>query len=119
MKFEWSQYIEVADSLGEIAEQRQENQEAFYRAGISRAYYAAFHMTKLAFDFESSFGSEHARLLVFLNEGTSQKKKKIRKILSRLKVGRVQADYHERPKVTKNDLQISLRDARKILEMLG
>jgi uncharacterized protein (UPF0332 family) len=119
MKFNWSQYIDVADSLGKMANQREEGREAFYRAGISRSYYAAFNVTKSALDFDSPQGREHDRLIAYLLEQDSSEMKKIGHMLKRLRIKRVDADYRQTSPITENDLLLSIRNSRQILDMLG
>ena len=98
MKFNWTDYLFLAQELAEKATDGVVSKEAKLRASISRAYYAAFWR---AINFHQDEGKSIPRTnkhLFASNEfcGSPERiRKKLGKTLSRLSDLRVGADYKE------------------------
>ena len=132
MKFDWSNYLEVAETLYNevISTSIQVNSasinEAKVRSCISRAYYSAFCLTRNYLrDFE---GYSNLKTLKFnvhnyvIEELRNSKKRDFNKlgiILERLRLLRVEVDYQDMvsfnliPKAKQ-----ALKDAKKVVQLL-
>ncbi|MBF2057096.1 MAG: HEPN domain-containing protein [Cyanobacterium sp. T60_A2020_053] len=97
MKFDWSEYLKLAQELIES-----ETNEAKQRSAISRAYYAVFcyarNYLKDYLDFQSRRGeNEHQTVAEEFKTYDSQNRKmrEIGNDLSRLRLDRNKADYED------------------------
>ncbi|NQU04588.1 MAG: HEPN domain-containing protein [Calditrichaeota bacterium] len=99
MSFDWEEYKTLAEHLHNNPDE--EIEDAYYRTAISRAYYAAFHITlhkmMKKYRFTSLTSNAHVRLLNFLKEKKSDNPVigKAWKNLKRLKDQRQSADYDD------------------------
>jgi hypothetical protein len=94
MAFDWKDYVDLSRFLQQQAPHA-ENQEAFFRTAISRAYYAAFCHVRNHEHRQSGFtprndGDDHGRLREHLKKG---KMAGIGKRLQRLREWRNECDY--------------------------
>ncbi len=127
MSFNWDDYKKLAEHLYNDPDSA--IPEAYYRSAISRAYYAAFHITKKKmidhYGFISRTSNAHSRLLDFLRE------KKIDNPiigeawinLKRLRVRRESADYDDEYSYEYHDLARSsgfaLSYCERVLEAIS
>ena len=97
MTFDWSQYLNIAKELADIAT-TPANQEAKLRDAISRAYYAAFilarnHLRDKEGHLIPKTGDAHNYVWEQFNLSTDSARKSLSKKLNRLRMYRNQADY--------------------------
>ena len=132
MKFDWSNYLEVAETLYNevISTSNQANSasinEAKVRSCISRAYYSAFCLTRNYLrDFE---GYSNLKTLKFsvhnyvIEELRNSKKRDFNKlgiILERLREYRVEVDYQDMVSFNLiSKAKIAIVDAKKVVQLL-
>lgn len=132
MKFDWSNYLEVAETLYNevISTSNQANtasiNEAKVRSCISRAYYSAFCLTRNYLrDFE---GYSNLKTLKFnvhnyvIEELRNSKKRDFNKlgiILERLREYRVEVDYQDMVSFNLiSKAKIAIVDAKKVVQLL-
>lgn len=132
MKFDWSNYLEVAETLYNevISTSNQANSasinEAKVRSCISRAYYSAFCLTRNYLrDFE---GYSNLKTLKFsvheyvIEELRNSKKRDFNNlgiILERLREYRVEVDYQDMVSFNLiSKAKIAIVDAKKVVQLL-
>lgn len=124
MSFDWRQYLNVARELMEIAT-RPSNQEARLRAGISRAYYAAFNQARnylasvyyIRWNPDDRNGS-HQFVIDQFRQHPDPIFKEIGAHLHRMRVQRVKADYREKFIDLRDEARRQIHAAEYILELL-
>lgn len=127
MSFNWEDYKLLAEHLHNNPDSA--IHEAYHRSAISRAYYAAFHITKKKMVDKYGFSyltvNAHRRLSDFLKE----KKKdnadigEARKYLNRLKDQRMSADYDDKYDFEGQDVErssfIAIEYCKKVFEAIS
>ena len=117
--FDWKDYLKIANEFL-LASPTSDNAEAYYRCGISRAYYSVYNMSvslieskKLPIIQQNGEGSHQAtiRVLGCLNTDASSD-------LFRLKFLRMNSDYKSYNKITEQNLSYSLLLATSINRQL-
>jgi uncharacterized protein (UPF0332 family) len=115
MSFDWSGYIEIADSLLTA----EGDPQARYRASISRAYYAVMHFAKARLSgFPGMQDNMHNRLV---NEYRARKHPndvKIYKILRKLLDERVNADYNSDYIFIEDNVTVWVKEASSIVNFM-
>ena len=121
MSFDWSSYLTLAEYMNTKAGESP-NQEACYRSVVSRAYYAAFCLTRnYVRDSEGvAFGgNDHRALQDYLISRPHKPKKKLGNQLRILHQHRIKADYEDKlDELPVNKASRSLIQARKIVNGL-
>jgi len=107
--FDWEDYLKIAHNFLAVSPGLPES-EAYYRCGISRAYYSMFHKSKRfilakksTFDRNKDEGSHEAVIRIL-----TELKNPAGSLLARLKYDRVGSDYYD-------DRQIDEKTFRKAL----
>jgi len=132
MKFDWSNYLEVAETLYNevISTSIQVNSasinEAKVRSCISRAYYSAFCLTRNYLrDFEGYSNlktlkfSVHNYVIEELGNSKKRDFNKLRIILERLREYRVEVDYQDMVSFNLiSKAKIAIVDAKKVVQLL-
>ncbi len=132
MKFDWSNYLEVAETLYNevISTSNQANSasinEAKVRSCISRAYYSAFCLTRNYLrDFEGYSNlktlkfSVHDYVIEELRDSKKHDFKKLGSILERLRLLRVEVDYQDMVSFHLiSKAKIAIVDAKKVIQLL-
>ena len=132
MKFDWSNYLEVAETLYNevISTSIQVNSasinEAKIRSCISRAYYSAFCLTRNYLrDFEGYSNlktlkfSVHNYVIEELGNSKKRDFNKLRIILERLREYRVEVDYQDMVSFNLiSKAKIAIVDAKKVVQLL-
>ena len=97
MSFDWFSYLTLAEYMRDKVDEFP-NQEATYRSVISRAYYAAFCMTRnyvREVDNTEFHGDDHKVLQNYLKHHPHKTRKKLGSQLQDLHQHRIKADYHD------------------------
>lgn len=132
MKFDWSNYLEVAETLYNevISTSNQANSasinEAKVRSCISRAYYSAFCLTRNYLrDFEGYSNlktlkfSVHEYVIEELRNSKKRDFKNLGIILERLREYRVEVDYQDMVSFNLiSKAKIAIVDAKKVVQLL-
>ena len=132
MKFDWSNYLEVAETLYNevISTSNQANSasinEAKVRSCISRAYYSAFCLTRNYLrDFEGYSNlktlkfSVHNYVIEELRDSKKHDFNKLGNILDRLRLLRVEVDYQDMVSFNLiSKAKIAIVDAKKVVQLL-
>lgn len=104
-EFDWNKFAELADNLADEANLSEE----VIRTSISRYYYAAFHLSKSAFNIEDSKGKDgHNRVWKAITHKRTTGSHLVGTYGYRLKELRQKADY-DSEKVIKADLDHAQR----------
>ena len=99
MKFDWSEYVNLAQELagqsGRLA-----SDEAKLRTAVSRAYYALHcKVRNYIHDVERlpipSTGEAHQFIIDMFERSPDKRRRKIGQTLKRLRIDRIKADYHD------------------------
>jgi uncharacterized protein (UPF0332 family) len=102
MSFVWEDYLNLAEKLLAIAENKiaypeLDNQEALLRSAISRAYYSAYHYALDYLldntDFQMTKYDSHVTVIIADRNSIYRDRKAIAPLLSYLKDARIRADY--------------------------
>jgi uncharacterized protein (UPF0332 family) len=129
MRFDWSEYLNLAEELAAISGDS-DNNEAKLRSAISRAYYAVFCLARNYLrDVEQDSRlsrktpdiNEHqyvAKEFIF-HKSKAKKMIKIGENLSRLRLFRNKADYEDRVFTLSSDVKIALKMAQNIMTSLS
>lgn len=108
-------WTEAVDGAPELAERT----EFWRRAAISRLYYAAYHLTGRALQFDTTRAdSNHRRLLETMRDRGGAWLRLCNR-LEQLQRSRVTADYFLRRDVTRQAVLTAVNDARAVRELLG
>jgi len=97
MSFNWLGYLNTAQELMNKVDEFSD-QEAIYRASVSRAYYAVFCLARNYVkdnDKTEFYGNDHQRLQDYLIGHAYKPRKTIGKRLRDLHQHRIKADYHD------------------------
>jgi uncharacterized protein (UPF0332 family) len=118
--FDWKAYL----TLAELLLQYIKSEEYAYRTSVSRAYYAAYWGARTMI--ASNGGTvpdkgSHAMVWMSFDipTETTGRGSAIGRQLKKLKALREWADYKALPNMTKEDAEIAIRLARRILEHIG
>ncbi|MBD2388102.1 HEPN domain-containing protein [Cylindrospermum sp. FACHB-282] len=132
MKFDWSSYLEVAQTLYDevISPSSQASasiNEAKIRSCISRAYYSAFCLTRNYLrDIEGYNNLRTLKVAVhdyviqeFLNK-TERDLRNLGETLERLRLLRVEVDYkdHIAPNLLISKAKLAIKDAKNVVQLL-
>jgi len=97
MGFDWIKYLELAECISMNVKDFP-NEEACYRASVSRAYYAAFCTTRGYISkvdkIEFEGGDAHSKIRDYLKNSGDKLKRKIANQLNGFHFDRIKADYH-------------------------
>lgn len=119
-KFNWKEYLNVAQLLSDSGQKEIVNKEAAYRSAISRAYYAAFRYAvryaceKLQFT-PSKNREDHERVRNLLK---ARKMGEVASMLSELCKWREQCDYDDSVENIDQFVKSSMRNANDIFNSL-
>jgi uncharacterized protein (UPF0332 family) len=117
MIFNWSEYLDLANSISRIGK------ESCYRSAISRAYYAAFCLARnLALDrgaVVNRDASSHQVVADYYIDMGTDLGNKIGANLERLRVSRNRADYDNEIVRPDSACQKSLEEAKQVLELMS
>ncbi len=98
MGFDWKKYLELAEYITDNADNLPDK-EACYRASVSRAYYAAFCITRgyirKSDGQEYKGGEAHQKIVEHLQTSSDQRKRAIANHLKALRKDRNKADYDD------------------------
>lgn len=98
MVFDWSKYLELAKYLADNSQQISD-EEACLRTSVSRAYYAAFSVTKQYIQKtdgnEFKGGDAHLKVREHLSNSGNLIKRKIANQLNTIHFNRKKADYDD------------------------
>ncbi len=112
--FDWHQYLDIANDL---VEHPSAVVEAGARTAVSRAYYAAFHHSRVTLERElaEQFGSSnvHGKVIRGLRERSGGAR--LARELVRLLQKRVHADYDDEPAVSLKEAALVVEMARRFL----
>jgi len=101
MGFDWAKYLDLAEYIS-INSKDLPDEEACYRASVSRAYYAAFCTTRVHIckvdnvdkaEFEG--GGAHSKVRDHLKNSGDELKRKIANQLEGFHFNRIKADYYD------------------------
>jgi uncharacterized protein (UPF0332 family) len=130
MRFDWSEYLNLAQELAEMSSNSTANKEAKLRSAISRGYYAMFclarnYLRDVEKDPRLSRNktpdiNEHQYVAeeFIYNQSKSQKMTEIGKDLTILRKLRNKADYADNIFNLSKDLQTALKLAQNIMSVL-
>ena len=114
MAFDWKDYLDVADSLSKATPAKQV-QEAYTRASVSRAYYAAHWVSRMflekAYDLRFAKHSAHTDVV----DELTYRHKPIGAMLHRLHGQRLDADYRAGKTIAPSQSESSLSVARQVI----
>ncbi len=115
MKFDWSEYFNLAEELGDV-----NNNEAQKRSSISRAYYAAFCTARnyLIDDLGCQAGRDenvHKYVAQKFQDNNNRKMREIGNDLSRLRQLRNKADYEDTIFNINQNTKFALKLAKNII----
>ena len=115
--FDWHQYLDLANNL---VESPRAAVEAGARTAVSRAYYAAFHHSRLTLERELSeqFGPPniHGKVISRLRERSGGAG--LVRTLVRLREKRVHADYYDDPALSLEEADLVVKMAARFLREL-
>lgn len=119
MKFDWSEYLKLAEELVEG-----DTNEAKQRSAISRAYYAAFcyarNYLKDYLDFEPRRDdNEHKTVAEEFKDYENQNMREIGNDLTRLRSDRNNADYDDTVMNLRSKANFALRLAKNIIDKIN
>jgi uncharacterized protein (UPF0332 family) len=120
MPFDWHEYLGLAEDVHEAPVH---SMDASERTAISRAYYAAFHLTAAALEDRNEWrrqhnADDHAELRRFLERYRGRARGNVGVNLGRLYIARCQADYNDELASLSELAQAMLLTARKIVQAL-
>jgi uncharacterized protein (UPF0332 family) len=99
MSFDWSKFLELAKYLANNSENLS-NEEACFRSAVSRAYYAAFCITRKYIQKtdgkEIRGGDAHKKVREHLQKSGNKIKKKVANQLEAIHFNRKKADYDDK-----------------------
>jgi len=132
MSFNWKDYIRLAEDLIKY------NKEAYFRSGISRAYYGVFCLSRNKAGFKdyrfywnyvkeikknyknkNRHVSVHEALVNYYESSKDPKEQSVGKILDELRKNRNDADYNEDKVIDFRLAQRVLLKSKEILKELG
>jgi len=111
VSFDWRKYLELAQSL--CADR--EASEASLRAGISRAYYAAFHVCRKHAGVPTDGPDSHARVWNKMSESPDRVEKSIGASGDRIKGMRKKADYDPHARIDRRTAQTAIEEAVSLI----
>ncbi|MEP0815368.1 MAG: hypothetical protein HRF49_11990 [bacterium] len=121
MKFEWSQYLVVAEAL-EAYPSSPQHREAFCRACIGRAYYAAFGVAVEHIESQLSRklspANKHSFVLGWFKSQPDRDCGPVAMLLGLLLVNRAKADYEKRFPDAQKTAPFCLAYARDAIAMI-
>jgi uncharacterized protein (UPF0332 family) len=122
MKFDWREYLDLADNLHHNCSTFS-SEEACLRTAISRGYYAAFCTARnCARDYDglsiSSSSAIHGDLRKFYKNSSDRKRQQVGNLLHRLRNYRNMADYDDTMGTLEPSSQTALEYTRKIVNLL-
>lgn len=111
MSFDWRECLDLARKL-----HADENaDEAAYRCAIGRAYYAAFHASRLHTRVETRGEDSHAKVWNALKASADPVERSAGLIGDRIKKSRADADYEARAKVDRRVAKAAIEDASTVI----
>lgn len=122
MRFDWSEYLQLAEEIGQDAEQS-ELEQARRGCAISRAYYAAFCSARDLLESRGDYsafgdGRDHEGVARTFDRAPSVERQRVGQELYRLKDHRTKADY-DGDVVFPNELvQSILARSRRLIDRL-
>lgn len=118
MPFDWTQYLSLAKDLVEVR-----GDEAAYRSAISRAYYAAFCVTRdlrLSHgDVDAETAKNHKAFWRSWRESGDRVRMGLGDKGNSLRMTRNNADYETRRQYIRNDALLAIADAQDIIAGLS
>lgn len=122
MSFKWSEYLVLAETLFH-AKAKFPDEEACFRAAISRAYYAAFCTARNRARGEGLILSDDARshdvVASYYSNSGIEVREKIGLLLHRLRGRRNRADYEDTMQRPDSVCETSLTDAHQVFDRLN
>ena len=110
--FEWKQFLDIADIILQNAKDGNGPEEAAYRCSISRAYYGAFHATKIYLGLKGEI--PHSVVISKLE----RKHRYLGGLLGSLFTTRKDADYEIGASITQSEARKALKKADIIIHSL-
>ncbi|MDQ2805562.1 MAG: hypothetical protein M3Z04_01380 [Chloroflexota bacterium] len=130
MIFDWPEFLLLARNITGMGATTISD-EAYWRAAVSRAYYAAYHVA-LAYaerrQYQRPAGKgSHEALIAWYSTSKNPRRVEIGAQLDNLFRARISADYHKHPPrsnysypvINQNNLILSLLEADHILQSVG
>jgi hypothetical protein len=123
MKFDWSEYLNLAQELaGQPSSPA--STEAKLRTAVSRAYYAAHcRVRNHVRDVEGlpipQTGEVHQLLIDMFIRSPDRRRRKIRTTLKRLRIDRIKADYHDAVTGLPSMVVVALKLAQQSISTLS
>jgi uncharacterized protein (UPF0332 family) len=122
MTYKLATYLDLAERILELDEVSIQDDNAYVRTSISRAYYSVFCIARniKGMKYAKDFNLHAAVIDEFLWSTTLEKKteRRIGQFLQGLKRLRVIADYHEEKDLRKKDAETAIAQARVCLNNL-
>jgi uncharacterized protein (UPF0332 family) len=128
MTFDWAEYLRIANVLAQLEQERiipNLSSEAFARAAISRAYYAAFNMAALFLrekDFDNRIptdGTAHFHVKDQFYSHPDKIRQRIGRLLNELSTDRRKADYEHRAlSDAVPRMKTALRLSKEVIDLL-
>jgi hypothetical protein len=132
MKFKWIEYLNLSRDLYNRGQNKndEQEQEAYYRCGISRSYYAAFKLaddylkTRPWYNAGAFSDGSHDYVIEQYKKQTDETMKNIGNNLSNLKLQRIRADYKDEyyahgNKSLQGELLKAIQRSKDISRILG
>ncbi|MGP1383169.1 MAG: hypothetical protein ACTS2F_06375 [Thainema sp.] len=119
MKFDWDDYLEVANELFLDSQKKEERREAKARSSISRAYYSAFCVARSHLGMQNKDANVHRDVITSLQSSSNRELQRAGEWLGRLRGSRNDADYEDN--CLNNYISKSkqaLKDAKAIKDIL-
>ncbi|MDY2549531.1 hypothetical protein ABE902_16850 [Enterococcus casseliflavus] len=120
--FDFREYYEISRSIEETPDLFKT--ESYRRTGISRAYYSCYKICDefVSTNYSNYNGfegkSSHRSLWLFFSVEKELKKLEINEPATRLLELRQKSDYKAQAKMTKTDLKLANREAKKIIDKI-
>lgn len=124
MRFDWSEYLNLANKLVRAKSTTPQADEACHRAAVSRAYYAAYCLARnlargRGWVTLTGSAKDHATVKNYFKNSRQRKKKQIGVDLERLRADRNDADYKDILSNPSAIASVSIARANKILRILS
>lgn len=126
MNFDWKNYLEFSKEI--IENPPKENDEAYFRSAVSRAYYSVFKLIQDYFDSnkfpipeKGSSGEDlglHQKYIECLKSHHDDLIKEIGTDLDELRIGRLNADYKKGKSHNLRTAEIQVRLAEEVLQKM-
>jgi hypothetical protein len=124
MRFDWSEYLNLANKLVGAKSTTPQADEACHRAAVSRAYYAAYCLTRnlargRGWVTLTGAAIDHRNVKNHFKNSRQKNKKQIGVNLERLRADRNDADYKDVLRKPKAIASASISRANRILRLLS